>query len=177
MDVANTAGFPPLQLVTNEYASLAAAVREQANNGSAIDYLPEGTPDTVIAGYLEQMLIIADAMENPDIPFLEGWTNGLPQYATLLHLLSRGSILLNTSDVDGEPVINFNAVANPLDIDIVLTFIPFMRKLWATDALRPLGLTETSPGGNVTDRADLVDWLIQRGPPAEAITIGAIRSL
>lgn len=160
MDVGNTAGFPALNIVTDSYATLAAAVREQASNGSAIDYLPAGTPDTVIAGYLEQLYLIADAMENTDQPFLEGWTSGVPQYATLLHPLSRGSILLNTSDVDAEPVINFNTVNNPLDIEIVLTFIPFMRKLWATDAFKDLGLVETSPGANVTERADLVDWLI-----------------
>lgn len=163
MDVANTAGFPALNVVTDEYRTLAAAVREQANNGSATQYLPPGTPDTVIAGYLEQMHLLADAMENPQVPILEGWTNGLPQYATLLHPLSRGSILINTTDLDAEPVINFNTVNNPLDMEIMLTFVPFMRKLWAADAFKDLGIVETSPGANVTKRADLVDWLINEG--------------
>lgn len=158
--VANTAAFPALNLVTDEYKTLAAAVREQVANGSAAQYLPPGTPDTVIAGYYEQLSHIADAMENTEQPFMEGWTSGIPQYGSLLHPLSRGSILLNTSDIDGEPVINFNTVSNPLDLDILVTFVPFFRRIWATDAFRDLGIVETSPGANVTEVADLKEWLV-----------------
>lgn len=158
--VANTAAFPALNVITDEYKALAAAVRGQIANGSAAQYLPPGTPETVIAGYYKQLAYIADAMENTDQPFMEGWTSGVPQYGTLLHPLSRGSVLLNTSDVDGEPVINFNTASNPLDLDIIAAFVPFFRRLWATDALRGLGVVETSPGANVTGAADLRRWLV-----------------
>lgn len=158
--VANTAAFPALNVITDEYKALAAAVRGQIANGSAAQYLPPGTPDTVITGYYKQLAYIADAMENTDQPFMEGWTSGVPQYGTLLHPLSRGSILLNTSDIDGEPIINFNTASNPLDLDIIATFVPFFRKLWATDAFRDLGIVETSPGAGVTSAADLKRWLV-----------------
>ncbi|MBE3047560.1 hypothetical protein IMZ48_34615, partial [Candidatus Bathyarchaeota archaeon] len=77
--------------ITPESEQIVASIRAQIEDGSALTYLPAGASETVQAGHLAQLEIIAQALENPEHPIMETpFTTG-PETAFLLKPLSRGT--------------------------------------------------------------------------------------
>ncbi|KAK8109689.1 GMC oxidoreductase [Apiospora kogelbergensis] len=109
-----------------------------------------------IRGYQIQLETLASVFENPAQPIIEvafGGAEfstpsvGVPSVGILLKPLSRGAVMLNTTDVDAEPTLHYGTLTNPLDIDLLSSFLPFFRRLWDVKTLRNvLGVVEVDPG-------------------------------
>lgn len=161
--MGNEAVFLPLANVTSAHGSIAAAVLQQLRSKDYISYLPTGTSASVKTGYKSQIEALLRAYTHSAQPVLEFPTQGPPALGVLLKPLSRGSVLLNTSDPDrdAEPVITFGTFSNPIDLDIIASSVPFLRKVYATSPMRALGVVEVSPGSEVTSMAQIKDWARQ----------------
>lgn len=164
--------FLPLANVTESSAAIAASLRDQLANASALSpTLPPGAGESVERGYRTQLEALARVLEHPAQPIVEvpfGGAEfstpsaGVPSIGILLHPLSRGAVLLNTSDVDAEPALHYGTLANALDLDILASFLPFMRRLWGATAFREgLGAVETEPGPalDTADPEAVAAWL------------------
>ncbi|KAK8099001.1 uncharacterized protein PG998_012242 [Apiospora kogelbergensis] len=148
--------FLPLANVTSLYGTIVKSLREQIANGSSLHSLPIGADDSVQRGYQIQLETLASVFENPAQPIIEvafGGAEfstpsvGVPSVGILLKPLSRGAVLLNTTDVDAEPTLHYGTLTNPLDIDLLSSFLPFFRRLWDVKTLREvLGVVEVDPG-------------------------------
>lgn len=157
--MGNSAAYVSLPEITAEYSRIVASIRQQIEDGSALDYLPPGVSETVQKGYLAQLEAIADALENPEQPILEAPFATIPATAFLLKPLSRGTVLLDPEDHDATPIVNYRTAANPVDVDIMVTYVDFFRRLYATDAWKALNAVEVAPGANVTETADLIEYV------------------
>jgi hypothetical protein len=73
--------------------------------------------------------------------------------------LNRGTVRLNTTDHHAEPIVDFNTLINPVDADIIVESLKFARKYYATDAMKQLLPSETSPGVNITSDEDLAAFV------------------
>ncbi|KAK8023418.1 hypothetical protein PG991_006657 [Apiospora marii] len=164
--------FLPLSNVTASAATLAASLREQIANASALSSTPPpGADESVERGYRAQLETLAGVLEHPaqpiiEIPFggAEFMTSsaGVPSIGILLKPLSRGAVLLNTTDIEAEPVLHYGTLANGLDIDVMASFLPFMRRLWDAATFRDvLGVVETDPGPELdaTSPEEVAAWL------------------
>ncbi|KAK7227915.1 hypothetical protein V2G26_000085 [Clonostachys chloroleuca] len=82
-----------------------------------------------------------------------------PAIAFLLKPLSRGSVVLNSDDHDATPIVNYATGANPIDLEIMATYIDYFRRIYATDAWQELDAVEVAPGANVTTHKALIEYV------------------
>ena len=158
--MGNSAIYLSLPVITEDSADIVAAIRAQIEDGSALDYLSEGTPESVKDGYLAQLAVLADALENPEHPVLEApWMSSTPGGGFLLKPLSRGTVQLNPEDHDAEPIVDYRTGANPIDMEVMSRFLPFFRRYYETETMQALGAREVSPGANVTAVEDITEYI------------------
>lgn len=70
-----------------------------------------------------------------------------------LRPVSRGSVTLASANPRDPPVIDFNFLAEPTDMEVLVKGFEVARKLLAAPAFAPLESHESSPGPKVQDRA------------------------
>ncbi|KAI9146820.1 GMC oxidoreductase [Paramyrothecium foliicola] len=157
--MGNSAAYAALQNVTPQWQNIVANIRAQIKDRSALQYLPTSATEIVQEGYLAQLEILAQALEHPEHPILEMPFATGPGTAFLLKPLSRGSVVLNSTDHNATPIVNYATGANPIDLDIMATYVDYFRRIYATDTWKELGAVEVSPGANVTAHDVLVEYV------------------
>lgn len=160
MAMGNSAVYAGLPTVTEDYQEIIDTINKQLSDGSFKSYLPEGAGPTVIEGYKAQLEILAKELADPQSPVMESpFSAGPSGGGFLLKPLSRGTVLLNASDPDGEPIIDYRSCTNPVDWDILASFVGYFRKYANTPTMKSLGAVEVSPGADVTSKGDIIDHL------------------
>lgn len=157
--MSNSAAYQSLQDVTPQWENIVADIRAQVEDRSALQYLPSTAAETVQHGYLAQLEILAQALENPEHPILEMPFATGPVTAFLLKPLSRGSVILNSSDHDATPIVNYATGANPVDLDIMATYVDYFRRIYSTDTWQERNAIEVAPGANVTEHGALIEFV------------------
>jgi choline dehydrogenase len=88
--------------------------------------------------------------------------------SVLLHPLSRGTVNINvTSPNDTEPIVDYRALTNPIDVEILVEFIRFTREYHFNTTLSAYGPQEMAPGQNVVGDEELAEYVRQRLTPTE----------
>ncbi|KAF6786403.1 GMC oxidoreductase [Colletotrichum sojae] len=157
--MGNSAAYVALQNVTPQWQNIVAKIRAQIADRSALQFLPATADETVQEGYLAQLEVIAQALEHPDHPILEMPFHLGPSTAFLLKPLSRGSVVLDSADHDATPIVNYATGANPVDLDIMASYVDYFRRLYTTDTWKDLGAVEVAPGANITQHGALVEYV------------------
>ena len=92
-----------------------------------------GTPDAVLAGYKAQRKIYAREMRRTKISFASNLLRNQPRIQPVSsHIFSRGTIRINSSDPEAEPIVDFRALSNPLDLDVWVAYLRFLRSFITT---------------------------------------------
>ncbi|GKT82570.1 GMC oxidoreductase [Colletotrichum tofieldiae] len=157
--MGNSAAYVALRHVTPEWEQVVADIRAQIGDRSVLRYLPAGAAETVREGYIAQLEIIAQALEHPEHPILEMPFQAGPGTAFLLKPLSRGSVVLNSTNHDATPVVNYATGANPIDLEIMAAYVDYFRRLYFTDTWQGLGAVEVAPGANITEHDALIEYV------------------
>jgi choline dehydrogenase-like flavoprotein len=157
--LANSAAYISLpHLAPTTHSSITTKILALATNTTlAASYLPPDhrTSTPMIAGYQAQLTALATLLSNPDSPSLESpfWT-GASASAILLHPLSRGTVRLDPADHLAQPILDSRAATNPVDFDLHLAHVRFLRRAGQTETLKRYGAVEVAPGGGVDDGDD-----------------------
>lgn len=158
--MGNNAIYLSLPSVTPNHEAIVSAIRAQVSDGTAASHLPADVPASVAEGYAAQLSLLADSLSNPLHPVLEApWMGTVPATGFLLKPLSRGSVRLNASNPDGEPVIDYRTASNPVDMDIMASYIPFFREYFSTPTMAALGAHEVAPGADVVSDEGIKEYL------------------
>ncbi|RYP60898.1 hypothetical protein DL769_007929 [Monosporascus sp. CRB-8-3] len=128
-------------------------VLDAMNATLAIDYLPNGTDHTVIAGYMAQVNHIIDmhrarSTAGQELMYLNG---GQLFVTILLHPLSRGTVKLASAEPFDYPLVDPRYLSHPSDTKLYVDAFKYDRKIIATDAMNKISTKELFPGENVTD--------------------------
>lgn len=166
----NSAIYVSLPHVTSQYRKITRKIRRMAaGNNTVASYLPPDirSDPAMIAGYRRQLHVLADLLENPQAPSLETpWaTSEAPgtAWSFLLHPLSRGTVRLNLTDHLAQPILDYRAGSNPVDFDIHLAQVRFLRGLLNTPTMQQHGATEIGPGAAVAaDDGALLGYVKQQ---------------
>lgn len=151
------------------YEALATTLEEQ----DAASLLPEGTHPTIVEGYAKQLEIYARSMRDNSLSFLECMLGGRPFCSPQnVHPVSRGTVALNTSDPEGEVLVDYRAGSNPVDIDIMVELIKFFRRYMTTGDLEAYEATEVAPGAEVESDEELAEWAREQIIPSVFHPIG-----
>ncbi|RPA81165.1 alcohol oxidase [Ascobolus immersus RN42] len=133
-----------------------------ASNFEAQDpaaYLPADTHPTIIEGYRQQQKLLGKAMRSKGTTFFNTMINGIGGAPQNLRPVSRGTIHINPSNPQGEPIVDYRALSNPIDLDVFVEFIKFFRRFHSYGTLAQYQAQETAPGANVQTDAQIATWL------------------
>jgi choline dehydrogenase len=161
----------PLSVITpNDYLSIAADI-EKLDSASL---LPNGTDPTVIAGYAPQLKAMAAGARFNNTAWLQFGLRGLSRMnVNYMHPLSRGSVNINVSDPTNNPVVDYRALTNPIDIRIAVLLLKAVRKYFsAPGVIQKLGPVEILPGLNVTTNAQLEKFARDTVTPTQYHPVG-----
>ena len=123
-------------------------------NLSAI--LPAGAEQSVLAGYEAQSDIILDLYASPNATVQETAFGGGDIVAiAILKPLSRGSIVINSTDPFAAPVINYNTFAHPVDLAIAVEALKINRALMASGPFQEVEAMETFPGAQIASDEEI----------------------
>ena len=151
----NNAIYVSLPHVTPQYKEITKKIRRMATDGTAASYLPSDirSDKAMIAGYKQQLLVLAELLEKPESPSLETpWASSEPigrAWAFLLHPLSRGTVRLNLTDHLSMPTLDYRSGSNPVDFDLHLAHLRYLRGVVNTPTMVQHGAIETGPGAAV----------------------------
>lgn len=72
----------------------------------------------------------------------------------------RGTININTTDPwNTEPLIDYNALANPVELDVLLNMVKFNRRLHFNTSLANFSPVELRPGANITTDEQIREYI------------------
>lgn len=160
--MANTGIYVSLPNMTADYPLIIDSIRSSVTNGDSSSYLPDdyNSDSTLLLGYERQLSTLADFYANPKAPSIEvPWSTGAGLRAFLLHPLSRGTVRLNLTDPLGPPILDYRAGTNPVDFDVHLAHLKFLRRSLETPTMQRYGALETGPGAAVQSDEDLVEYI------------------
>lgn len=159
----SSVAFLPLQNVTSNYQDIIAS----ASMTNLTSLLPSNADRTIVSGYQAQIDILLDLYKSPHAAVEEvAWGGGNTVCVAMIRPLSRGSILINTTDPFKPPVLDFGTFSHQTDLDVATRALKKVRD-WATSApMKEIGAYETYPGVNISSDRDI----------REAIRQGAVSS-
>jgi choline dehydrogenase-like flavoprotein len=90
-----------------------------------------------------------------------------------MHPLSRGSVNINISDPNGEPVVDYRALTNPVDVQIEVLLLKAVRNYFSQQGeIQKLGPVEIRPGLNISTDADLAKFVADTVMPIQYHPVG-----
>lgn len=159
----SSVAFLPLQNITTDYQDIIAS----ASAINLTSLLPANVDHTVLAGYQAQLDILLDLYKSPHAAVEEiAWEGGNTVCVAMIRPLSRGSILINTTDPTKPPVLDFGTFSHRTDLEVATRALKKVRDWMASAPMQELGAYETYPGVNTSTDNEI----------AEAIGQGAVSS-
>jgi len=158
----NTVAFLPLPNITQGYESIIALARSHSPKA----FYPPQTDPSIITGYEVQRNLILSLYASTATSVQEtGFSSGPEIPLTLSKPLSRGTVIINSTDPLSAPLIDWAALTNPVDLEIMVAAVRKQRELMATEAMMELGPVELTPGANLTSDEQLRAALRQQMQP------------
>jgi choline dehydrogenase-like flavoprotein len=145
-----------LPVVTPErFEALATAFEAQ----DPTTYLPSSYTATQIEGFKQQQKVWGRLMRSTGVTFFELMMFRPGGAIQNLHCQSRGTILLNPSNPEGEMIVDYRAASNPVDLEVMIEIIKFMRRFMTTGELAQYKAVESTPGASVASDEQLKTWV------------------
>ena len=158
----NTLAFLSLpQITPSKFRNLVSGLLSQ----NAVSFLPDiykSTP-ALVRGFLAQRKVLAnDFLTNKlaigEMPLAYTGT----ALSALQKPLSRGTVTLDPKNLQ-TPVIQFQALQNPFDLDILLEMVSWQRRHWSSPLLSSYAPVEIMPGAQVTDPKEIFNRIVENG--------------
>ena len=162
----NAAAWLPLPVISARFASIADKLAAQDPGSS----LPPETDSSVVAGYTAQLKAFAAAMRANNTAFYNLGLTGGPSNGIIvdLHPLSRGSVNIDPANPDGEPIVDYRALTNPIDIDVMTEIMRYTRRYYFNNTVTAeFAAREFSPGPKVQSDSELASYLADTLSPSE----------
>ena len=118
---------------------------------------------------------MASAIRSPNTAFYNHVITGGSSSGTIvdLHPLSRGTVNLNPKDpFKSEPIVDYRALTNPIDFDIMLEILRFTKRYFFESRLRELGPGQLPPPASMMEPENLKKVLRQNVNPSYFHPVG-----
>ncbi|TVY71203.1 Dehydrogenase xptC [Lachnellula suecica] len=156
------------------FSSIASEIEAQDPASS----LPDSEDPTVVAGYHAQLKVMAAAARSNNTAWMQMGLGGNPfgsadQWGFNIHPLSRGTVHLDPTNPDGEPLVDYRMLSNPIDLRVAIGLFKGLRTYFKSQGeMKKLSPVETKPGANVTSDADIGAFLAATLNPSEYHPVG-----
>ena len=151
----NLGAWIGLPTMTEDFEDIAA--RYEAQDPAA--HLPANTHPYVVAGYADFQKLHASLLRSKNANFLWLPIGGGPGGIVMsMHVVSHGTINIDPADPHAEPIVDYRALSNPTDMEIMVENVRYMRQFMASEALADAAPVETNPGLDV-EGEELEAWI------------------
>jgi choline dehydrogenase-like flavoprotein len=156
MNAKNCRAMLSLRNLTSSYQNVTSSLSKE-NAGEYLTAAYKNVPE-LVAGYKAQKAIIAKIMEGGATvyEYTFGGTSNLGM--RIQKPLSRGTIMIssrNPHPEDSPPLIDFQSMTHPLDMQLSILGFKFGRKVMSSTAMKALQVEELTPGPGITSDTDL----------------------
>ncbi|TVY89398.1 Dehydrogenase [Lachnellula willkommii] len=135
--------FLPLSsYAKNSSSAILSAISAAPANAS----LSTAAPPSVVQGYMAQRSLYSKFLAEQDAASMEYLWSDPSLLIALVKPLSRGSVTITTLDPFVQPAVDWRALSDPADLQMLNAGIEFGRALYGTSALKVLEATEAMPG-------------------------------
>ncbi|TCD67934.1 hypothetical protein EIP91_011798 [Steccherinum ochraceum] len=147
--------------------------KSQASLGGSPLEVFKNTKPSVKKGIEKQYELLKRFMDNPEQPFAQllcyngfGFSSIIPDLAkshfiilaAYTHPFHRGSVHIQSNNIDDRPIIRQNYLSNDADLDIIVKAVRFAEKLIETEPLKSLIVKRVEPTGTETEE-ELREWV------------------
>ncbi|KXX78386.1 Oxygen-dependent choline dehydrogenase [Madurella mycetomatis] len=140
-------------------------------------YLPTGTHPTVVKGQKAMQMILASEMRDNKLSFVNYIVSGLPSSQPIaFRIMSRGTVNINVTSPESAPVIDYRALTNPIDLDLMIAYVRFMRWHFTTH-FAEYNVTEVAPGAELQTDEQLAQFVVQEYSPTGFHPVGTAAKL
>ncbi|CZS97710.1 related to alcohol oxidase [Rhynchosporium agropyri] len=148
----NNIALLPLKNTTSKWASIISLAKSQ----NPASLLPPNTHPSIIKGYTAQRQQLIKQYLSPSSAIGSlSWNTGTQTTVYTIKPLSRGSVTINSTSILDNPLIDFGALSDPTDIELVLALFRKNRQIMSQPSMRALGPTEISPGADLVGDEEL----------------------
>jgi choline dehydrogenase-like flavoprotein len=144
----SSVAFLPLQNVTSDYKDII----DTASSTNLSTLLSPDVDSSIIAGYTAQIDQLLHLYASPHAAVEEvAWAGYASVCNVLIRPLSRGTIMINTTDPRKPPLYDFGTFMHPSDLDIAVRALKKVRDWIASPPMQALGPIEILPGTSIGD--------------------------
>ncbi|KAI4648620.1 uncharacterized protein J4E78_008683 [Alternaria triticimaculans] len=166
-DLTGTTGNLMIQLPLSNWTNDSASIISRASSFSTIDVLGNDMNPSVLAGYERQRAIIIKDINIEAVGGLS-WNTGPETSIYMTRPLSRGSITINSTSILDAPLIDYGALTDPTDLDMLYAIYMKNRELMATPDIAILGPRETAPAPGISDEQEIKEKIKAALQPSNA---------
>ncbi|KAF2846944.1 GMC oxidoreductase [Plenodomus tracheiphilus IPT5] len=166
-DLTATTGNLIIQLPLSNWTSRSSSITTRAQSNDAGTYLRKEVPPIVINGYKKQRSIM---LRDINIATVGGisWNTGPETSIYMTRPFSRGSIVANSTNILDAPLIDYGALSDPIDLEILYAIYTKNRELMASPDIAVLGPIETAPAPRVSNEAEIKEMIKKALTPSNA---------
>lgn len=152
----NRVVFASLQNLDDDYKALASSLESQ----DPLQHLPDiyKRSPALVTGYKKQLSVLRDQFLNSKAGIVEFTFGGAQNVPVALQKpLSRGTITINTTNPNPSiaPLVDFNALSNPIDAVILTRAVAKARQFMLTPSVSSLMAVEVLPGVGAASDAEI----------------------
>lgn len=153
----------PLSNWTNDASSIIQFAREQDFTA-----LLGGSPDSsVLRGFSKQRRAMLMNIDTTAVGGLS-WNTGPETSIYMTRPFSRGSVLINSTSILSAPLIDYGALTDRTDLEILHAIYMKNRELMSTPDLSVLGPIEVAPAPDIKDTKAIKDLIAKALAPSNA---------
>ncbi len=159
VSTGNTAIFLPLSQLTSSSETIVENIKKQIST----DYLPEiyGSSNALLKGFEAQREILVSHFSGTNSAVAEFPVSAaIATVAVVEKPLSRGTVTLDPLNPRGQPVVQYNTLMNPVDRDILVRMIHYLREFNHDPLLTGYSPIETVPGELAQTDDDIITALL-----------------
>jgi choline dehydrogenase-like flavoprotein len=166
-DLTGTTGNLMIQLPLSNWTNASVPIISQASSVHPAAVLGKDVDPSIIAGYEKQRVIIIKDINTEAVGGLS-WNTGPETSIYMTRPFSRGSVKINSTNIFDAPLIDYGAITDPIDLDILYAIYMKNRELMATPDLAILGPIETSPAPGIDHGEDIKERIKAALQPSNA---------
>ncbi|KAF1944605.1 choline dehydrogenase-like protein [Clathrospora elynae] len=166
-DLTSTTGNLMIQLALSNWTNASASIMSQARSLDPAVLLRSSPHPDVIRGYKKQRSIMIKDSNSGTVGGLS-WNTGPETSIYMTRPFSRGSININSTDILDAPLIDYGALTDPTDLEMLYAIYMKNRELMATPDMAVLGPTETAPAPGINDAVEIKERIKVALQPSNA---------
>jgi choline dehydrogenase len=156
-----------IQLPLSNWTSNSSSIIAQAERFSPAVLLANNPDQSLLHGLEKQRAVIVSSINTSAVGGLS-WNTGPETSIYMTRPFSRGSVTINSTSIFTAPLIDYGAIMDPTDLEILYALYMKNRELMSTPNLAVLGPVETAPAPGFTDAELIKEKLKKALAPSNA---------